>query len=67
LPGRIDLHTEVPALPYAELRSKDNCPSSAEIRERVIRARSIQQERGSYNADIPVRQLQKLCELDEAG
>jgi magnesium chelatase family protein len=64
---RIDLHIEVPALPYAELRGRDNCASSAEIRERVVRARAIQQERGSYNADIPVRQLRKLCELDEAG
>jgi len=64
---RIDLHIEVPALPYAELRGKDTCASSLEIRERVVRARAIQQERGSYNADIPVRQLRKLCELDEAG
>jgi magnesium chelatase family protein len=64
---RIDLHIEVPALPYAELRGKDDSATSAEIRERVVRARAIQQERGSYNADIPVRQLRKLCELDEAG
>jgi magnesium chelatase family protein len=64
---RIDLHIEVPALPYPELRGKDNCASSAEIRERVVRARAIQQQRGSYNAYIPVRQLRKLCVLDEAG
>ncbi len=31
---RIDLHIEVPALPYVELRGKDICASSAEIRER---------------------------------
>jgi hypothetical protein len=64
---RIDLHSEAPALPYQELRGKDNCASSAEIRERVVRARAVQQERGSYNAYIPVRQLRKLCALDEAG
>jgi magnesium chelatase family protein len=64
---RIDLHIEVPALPYQELRGKDNCASSAEIRERVVRARTIQQGRGSYNAYIPVRHLRKLCALDEAG
>jgi magnesium chelatase family protein len=57
----------VPALPYPELRGKDSCASSAEIRERVIRARTIQQARGSYNAYLPVRQLSKLCALDEAG
>jgi magnesium chelatase family protein len=32
---RIDLHIEVPALPYAELRGKDDSATSAEIRERV--------------------------------
>jgi magnesium chelatase family protein len=64
---RIDLHIEVPALPYGELRGKDNSASSAEIRERVVRARAVQQERGFYNALIPVRQLRKLCVLDEAG
>src|SRR5579863_9530965 len=64
---RIDLHIEVPALPYQELRGKDTCATSAEIRERVVRARTIQQARGSYNAYIPVRNLRKLCALDEAG
>jgi magnesium chelatase family protein len=37
------------------------------IRARVQRARSIQQARGFYNSQIPVRTLRKLCELDEAG
>src|ERR1035438_8419047 len=64
---RIDLHIEVPALPFQELRGKDTCASTAEIRDRVIQARTIQQKRGSYNAYIPPRQLRKLCALDEAG
>jgi magnesium chelatase family protein len=64
---RIDLNIEVPALPYPEMRGKDTCASSAEIRERVVRARAVQQQRGFYNAHIPVRQLRKLCALDEAG
>ncbi len=33
----------------------------------MVRARAVQQERGFYNALIPVRQLRKLCALDEAG
>jgi magnesium chelatase family protein len=37
------------------------------MRARVERTRSIQQKRGFYNAQIPVRQLRKLCALDEAG
>ncbi len=64
---RIDLHVEVPAVPYQELRGKDQGATSAEIRARVERARAIQRERGYYNADIPVRQLRTLCALDDAG
>jgi magnesium chelatase family protein len=64
---RIDLHIEVPAVPYQELRGKDQGPTSAEIRERVEQARAIQRARGYYNAEIPVRQLRSLCALDDAG
>jgi magnesium chelatase family protein len=64
---RIDLHIEVPAVPYKELRGKDNGVSSAEMRERVTTARTLQQQRGFYNAHIPQRLLRKLCALDEAG
>ncbi len=64
---RIDLHIEVPAVPYRELRSKDDGVSSAEIRARVERARAIQHTRGFYNSQIPVGELRKLCALDDAG
>jgi magnesium chelatase family protein len=64
---RIDLHIEVPAVPYRELRGKDEGVSSAEIRGRVERARARQQARGFYNSRIPVRELRKLCTLDDAG
>jgi len=32
-----------------------------------MRARAVQQARGFYNAQIPIRVLRKLCRLDEAG
>ncbi len=64
---RIDLHIEVPAVPYKELRGRDGGPSSAEMRARVCSARQIQRERGFYNANIPPNALRKLCALDEAG
>jgi len=64
---RIDLHIEVPAVPYQELRGRDSGASSAEMRQRVCAARELQRSRGFYNADIPVNQLRKLCELDPAG
>jgi magnesium chelatase family protein len=64
---RIDIHVEVPAVAYKELRGKDDGVGSAQIRERVTAARAIQQSRGYYNADIPARALRKLCALDDAG
>ena len=64
---RIDLHVEVPAVPYKEMRGVGAGESSAAIRERVLRARAIQRSRGFDNAQIPVGTLRKLCELDDAG
>jgi magnesium chelatase family protein len=64
---RIDLHVEVPAVPYKDLRGRDSGVSSAEIRARVLAAREIQQQRGFCNAQIPAPLLRKLCALDEAG
>src|SRR5437879_3686213 len=64
---RIDIHIEVPAVAYKELRGKDDGTGSAEIRERVMGARSVQQSRGYYNAHIPSRSLRKHCALDDSG
>src|SRR5581483_3676279 len=64
---RIDLHIEVPAVAYKELRGARDGVSSAELRERVARTRQVQQKRGYYNAHIPSGILRKLCTLDDAG
>ena len=64
---RIDLHIEVPAVPYKELRAKETGASSAEMRDRVARARAVQQERGHLQRRDPRAALRKLCALDEAG
>ena len=64
---RIDLHIEVPAVAYKEMRGDGTGASSAEMRERVERARAIQQARGYYNSRIPTRMLRKVCELDGSG
>ncbi len=64
---RIDLHIEVPAVPYKELRAKETGTSSAYMRDRVLRARAVQRDRGFYNAEIPAPALRKLCALDESG
>jgi magnesium chelatase family protein len=64
---RIDLHVEVPAVPYQELRGASDGATSAEIAQRVAHARAVQSSRGFYNSQIPARQLRKLCALDPAG
>ena len=67
---RIDLHVEVPPVNYAELSSASSEESSAEIRERVNKARKIQQERYkgtnvTCNARLTPALLKKHCVLDE--
>ena len=64
---RIDLHIEVPAVPYKELRSRTDGQTSAEIRERVEQAREVQRARGFYNSQIPPAQLRLVCALDDQG
>jgi magnesium chelatase family protein len=64
---RIDLHIEVPAVAYKELRGNQSGATSAEMRERVAAARALQASRGHINAHIPPRVLRKVCALDEAG
>jgi magnesium chelatase family protein len=64
---RIDMHVEVPAVPFKELRGKGDNVRSAQIRERVEATREIQLRRGFYNAQIPPAQLRHLCALDETG
>jgi magnesium chelatase family protein len=64
---RIDIHVEVPAVPYKELRAGAAAEASAEIRQRVGAARAIQQTRGYYNSRMPSRSIRKQCALDDAG
>ena len=42
---RIDIHVEAPAVEYKELSSEERAESSEAIRERVLQARKLQQER----------------------
>ncbi|MGN1038390.1 MAG: YifB family Mg chelatase-like AAA ATPase [Mailhella sp.] len=65
---RIDLHVEVPAVSYEDIRSARSGPSSSEVRERVIRAREKQKERYRdtpcrTNADLSGHMLEEYCRL----
>ena len=64
---RIDIHVEVPAVPYKELRGEAPAESSAEIRARVERTRAIGEARGCSNARMPSRLIRKQCALDDSG
>ena len=71
LMDRIDLHVEVVPVAYKDLSSKSSGESSAAVRERVIKARKIQEERyAKYptihaNAQMNTQLIQKYCDLDE--
>lgn len=71
---RIDLHVEVVPVSYDELASMERPKiTSAQIRERVIAARKIQEERYKdfkevhCNAQLPSRLVRDYCELSAAG
>jgi magnesium chelatase family protein len=64
---RIDIHVEVPAVPYKELRGNPTAESSADMRARVEEARAVQHKRGYYNSRMPPRLIRKQCALDESG
>jgi len=70
LMDRIDLHIEVLPVPYNELSDTRRGEPSSVIRERVIKARKIQQERfADYpnihcNAQMTTKLLQRYCKLD---
>ncbi len=69
---RIDMHVEVPAVPYRELRSDRDGTDSRTIREQVMRARQTQRDRfgdgnTTLNATMKPRQLRRFCKLDEHG
>ena len=69
---RIDIHIEVPAVPFRELRTGLNGTGSESMRSQVISARRIQRERFNengmtINARMDSRQLRSWCKLDQAG
>ncbi len=67
---RIDIHIEVPAVRYKELASHSQGETSAQIRERVEKARAIQRNRFQdyphlfCNADMQSQDIRKFCPID---
>jgi magnesium chelatase family protein len=69
---RIDIHVEVPAVPFREITSERAGESSAEIRKRVLAARQRQHQRFknrpkiNCNARMGSREIKACCALDES-
>ncbi len=69
---RIDLHIEVPTVPFQELSATADGTSSEIMRKDVNKARLVQRQRfgaDNYrlNSRMTTRQLRKHCVLDAAG
>jgi magnesium chelatase family protein len=69
---RIDIHVEVPAVPYKDLKGAEGAEPSQEIRSRVAAARNLQSERFRRtkiysNAQMISRHIKKHCQIDQAS
>jgi magnesium chelatase family protein len=69
---RIDIHVEVTPVPFSELSSERQSEKSADVRERVIRARKLQEYRYAEdpihcNAQMSSQQLRRICRIDATG
>ena len=68
---RIDIQKNVEHVDYFDLNNRKNSYSSAKLRERVEKARKIQQERYqndkqvNCNAQMTTSMIQKYCKLDD--
>ena len=68
---RIDLHVEVPAVPFSELSATADGTDSRSMSQMVLQARSRQAERFARsptrtNAQMTTRELRELCTVDSA-
>jgi len=72
LVDRMDLHVEVPAVPYTDLRSQRDGTPSAALKKQVLGVRARQSQRFSgnpmmVNGRLRGKQLRDVCRLDDAG
>jgi magnesium chelatase family protein len=70
---RVDIHLEVPAVKYKELRSQKSGETSRQVRDRVETTRRVQQQRFKdhpslfCNARMESRDIHKYCQIDAAS
>lgn len=70
---RIDIHVEVTPVPFSELTQERASEKSEKVRDRVIKAREIQEKRFAENnhihcnAQMSSKVLKQICKIDEQG
>jgi magnesium chelatase family protein len=69
---RIDIHIEVPAVPFKELSGPRDGTTSAVMRDHVMAARAVQEarflrSRTRQNAQMSTREIRQYCQLSDAG
>ncbi|MFZ1331808.1 MAG: YifB family Mg chelatase-like AAA ATPase, partial [Flavobacteriales bacterium] len=69
---RIDIHIEVTPVPFSELSAERSTEKSVTMRDRVIVARKVQQDRYANtrihcNAQMGSKELRDICRIDEVG
>ncbi|MFY9484637.1 MAG: YifB family Mg chelatase-like AAA ATPase [Patescibacteria group bacterium] len=63
---RIDIHLEVPKVPYEKLSEEPVAEASNAVRERVEKARQRQRDRqGKTNAELTIAELKIHCQLSK--
>ncbi len=72
LMDRIDIHLEVPAVPFKELSGDRGGASSEEMRERIAMARGVQERRFQglpirSNSRMRTSDLKRFCSIDGAS
>lgn len=70
---RIDIHVEVTPVSFSELSNKAPAEKSELVRQRVVKARDIQQERFNNrkeiycNAQMTPKLVREICQISESG
>ena len=70
---RIDIHVEVTPVAFSELTQEQVSEKSEKVRERVIKARDVQEKRFKENdaihcnAQMSSKVLKQICKIDEQG
>jgi magnesium chelatase family protein len=70
---RIDIHIEIVPVPFEKLSEMKESESSEDVRDRVMKARQVQEQRfkdidGVYcNAQMSSKQMRNFAQIDKAG